>query len=214
MIHVLRGRRTWLDTSPALREAGRVPQFSIPGLFSCSQGHEVAPGRAASLCAGWVSMIHILRSRNTRTEIFRPWPGGLTPSDTPRPLFLPSEARGWPRTGGFPLRGAGSVATIHTLRGRTFANTRPRLSRPGASTLHVCSPRPFSSFQECEDAQRRAAEENVRGVCTGQSTARSYTLHGAYQGREVAVSRSHSVGVEYRRVPLFTWLPIGGLLGN
>ena len=90
--------------------------------------------------------------------------GGLTPSDTPRPLFLPSEARGWPRTGGFPLRGAGLVATIHTLRGRTFTNTRPRLSRPGASTLHMCSPRPFSSFQECEDAPQRAAEEYARSV--------------------------------------------------
>ena len=106
MIHVLRGRRTWLDTFPALREAGRFlntpspasflalratrmsqdgrlrkgwvcygacitgPKFTVlvswprsrpgvllipahPGLCSCSQGLEDAPGRAASLCAGW-----------------------------------------------------------------------------------------------------------------------------------------------------------------
>jgi hypothetical protein len=33
MIHVLRGRRTWLETSPALREDGEVSHCSFPGLF-------------------------------------------------------------------------------------------------------------------------------------------------------------------------------------
>ncbi len=30
MIHILRGRRTWLDTSPALREAGEFPRSRFP----------------------------------------------------------------------------------------------------------------------------------------------------------------------------------------
>ena len=43
------------------------------------------------------------------------------------------------------------------------------------------------------------------GVCgTGKFTARSSTLHGAYQPREVAVSRPGSVAVKYlvHRAPI------------
>jgi hypothetical protein len=100
MIHVLRGRRTWLDTSPALREAGRVPQFSIPGLFPCSQGREVASGRAASVEGGY-AMIHILRGHSSLLHLNlwpRSRPGIVFKGQTSRPLSLLSETQGCPRT--------------------------------------------------------------------------------------------------------------------
>ena len=47
MIHILRGRRTWLDTSPALREAGEVSHNapSPASLFALSRARLPSTGQ-------------------------------------------------------------------------------------------------------------------------------------------------------------------------
>jgi len=109
-------------------------------------------------------MIHILRSRNTRTEIFRPWPG-VSLLATPPGLFSCPQKR---------EVGPGRAASLCAGRAWWLRYTRcgaaplpihgPDYQGWGLLPYTCVVPGLFSSFQECEDAPQRAAEEYARSV--------------------------------------------------
>ena len=107
--------------------------------------------------------MHILRGRPEFAFLWpRSRPGAARPTiSRPRPLFLLSAARGYPRTAASLLRGVGMTVMIHTLRGqntRLGTSVRPLL-RPGISVPSL-SPRPLFLLS----GAARSPKDGRRGV--------------------------------------------------